>query len=177
MDKTKAESQNLKDELKREKIVVDEYFSDKVSLNEQLAKTKESYETRISDMSNTITNLTKELDGNRTMNQAIDQLTQLITVCSNQSIARDTVTTNSIDQLRAALTNMDANSMNRDGDLYNRVTVIIQGLTLVQNAVICYLKLKFLKTNKKFSLKLSIIIIIFPTYRLAPCYEVFYQRI
>ena len=68
MDKTKAESQNLKDELKREKIVVDEYFSDKLSLNEQLAKTKESYETRISDMSNTITNLTKELDGNRTMN-------------------------------------------------------------------------------------------------------------
>ena len=109
------------------------------------------------------------------MNQAIDQLTQLITVYSNQSIARDTVTTNSIDQLRAALTNMDANSMNRDGDLYNRVTVIIQGLTLVQNAVICYLK--FLKTNIKFSLKLSIIIIIFPTHRLAPCYEVFYQII
>ena len=87
--------------------------------------------------------MTKKLDGNRTMNQAIDQLTQLITVCSNQSIARDTVTTNSIDQLRAVLTNMDANSMNRDGDLYNRVTVIIQGLKLVQNAVICYLKLKF----------------------------------
>ena len=64
MDKTKVESQNLKDELKREKIVVDEYFADKVSLNEQLAKTKESYETRISDMSNTITNLTKELDDN-----------------------------------------------------------------------------------------------------------------